>query len=164
MGFLFLTSPAEDTENTESQNQQNTLNASQLTEDELLIESDSMHYDDAELTSVYLGNVIVRQVNRVMFGEKVIVHYDNEKKVDFIEAFGSPARFEQARSKTTEKVDAQANYIEYLKGEELLNLNEEVFLTKVDFQSTSNSLTYNLKTKEIRAESDKENRVEMILK
>jgi len=82
-------------------------------EQPLYLESDSAELDEAKATSVYTGNVFVKQGSMEVRGDEVTVHHDARRKPELIIAVGNPATYRQEVEGEERPVQARALRMEY---------------------------------------------------
>ena len=76
------------------------------------IESDRMHVDDAQRSSVFEGNVVMTQGTLSIRADKVVVRQDKDG-YQYGSAFGRPATFRQKRDGADGYIEGEADRIEY---------------------------------------------------
>ncbi len=88
----------------------------------ITVEADSMDVDDATGTSVYRGNVVLRQGTITLKSSKLTVIQGKGNKSDRIIATGSPAVLRQLPDGKKEYVEGRAQRMEYTVDGEILYL------------------------------------------
>ena len=76
------------------------------------VESDRMHIDDVQKTSVFEGKVVMTQGTLIIRADKVTVHQDKDG-YQYGSAIGNPASFRQKRDGADEYIEGEAGRIEY---------------------------------------------------
>jgi lipopolysaccharide export system protein LptA len=76
------------------------------------LESDSMHVDDVQKTSVFEGKVVMTQGTLTIRADRITVRQDKEGN-QYGSAIGNPASFRQKRDGATEYIEGEAERIEY---------------------------------------------------
>ena len=135
----------------------------------ITIQADRATVSEALGRSEYLGNVIIEQGLLKITADQVILT-SREKELESIRAISddgdrSPARFEQAATKTRPLIAASAASIEYHILTETLLLTGSAQLKQGADIYQGNSLSYNLAKGLFKVESDgtKDNRINLII-
>ena len=89
------------------------------------IEADRAELDDAEGVTRYEGQVVVTQGTLKITGDRVVLHYDEERQVTRAEAFGNPATYEQLPDDQQEPVRARALQMEYRVRDGVIELHRD---------------------------------------
>ncbi|MGP1675883.1 MAG: lipopolysaccharide transport periplasmic protein LptA [Burkholderiales bacterium] len=76
------------------------------------LESDRMHVDDAQKTSVFEGKVVMTQGTLSIHADKITVHQDRDG-YQYGSARGNPATFRQKRDGAEGYIQGEAERIEY---------------------------------------------------
>jgi lipopolysaccharide export system protein LptA len=116
------------------------------------IEADFAELDDAEGTTVYVGNVVVVQGSIRMTGDRLRVNFTETK--DLKEAYldGRPATFKQTPDQD-EDVEGEALQIEYHALESRLELIEKAKITQGQRLFEGHRINYDTKKSIITARS-----------
>jgi len=111
--------------------------------------------------TVYQGNVFITQGSIRITGDKVAI-YDDAGIISKMIATGNPAEFRQQPETESSETIANGSTIEYDITKEVLLLTENAKLEQGGDLTTSNKITYDIKSTVINA-GDKNGRVIMTL-
>lgn len=102
----------------------------------ILIAADSVDIDDRKGTSIYRGNVVIRQGSMRLNADEVTVFQQGRKAEKFI-AVGKPVQFRQKQENNAPDFQGQALRAEYVTASEELTLigNALLFQGKDSFRS-----------------------------
>lgn len=111
------------------------------------IEADSLRYDDATLTSVFTGKVVITKGTIIMRGNKMDVRQDTQGN-QFGLLLGEPGFFRQKREGLDEWVEGEADRIEYDSKAQTVVLTGNAALrryrgTAINDENLGNQITYN---------------------
>lgn len=116
----------------------------------LTIQSDSATFDVASKTAIHRGSVVLSQENRTLFADELKI-FQSKGKLAFIEAFGSPARYEGILKNPSIRVLGQANHIHYNASEDLLILEGNARLVHGQDTFEGPHIEYNIFKQSIRS-------------
>lgn len=119
------------------------VNATALPDDQyqpIAIDADNAIYDDKQGHSAYNGNVVVSQGSLKLEADKLSVSRDSS----FVEAIGSPARFQQQPDPEKPVIEAQANRIQYARENGKIELHGNARLQQGEARITSDHIVYNM--------------------
>jgi len=111
------------------------------------IEADALRYDDAKLTSVFTGNVVITKGTILLRGGRVEVRQDPQGN-QFGTVTGSPAFFRQKRDVANEFIEGEAQRIEYDSKADTVRFIGAAVLrryvgTQVNDETSGSVITYN---------------------
>lgn len=134
---------------------------------DLLLESESLEYDQIAGTITYSGNVIMQQGSMRITADKVIIQ-GNSTQANQVNAHGSPALFQQTPSIGAEPVKAQANELVYQVEDKSLLLQGNAYLNQEGSSLSGNRIEYDVTKAIVKASSDTskgktEQRVRMVI-
>lgn len=92
------------------------------------IEADSVVMDRKQQTAVYQGNVVLTQGSIRMTGDRLMLHFDAQNKLQRADLTGQPARFRQTPDDQGEDHRARAGKMEYYANSSRLNLLREAIV------------------------------------
>jgi lipopolysaccharide export system protein LptA len=111
------------------------------------IEADSLRYDDATLTSVFTGKVVITKGTIIMRGNKMDVRQDAQGN-QFGLLLGTPGFFRQKREGLDEWVEGEADRVDYDSKAQTVVLTGNAALrryrgTAINDENLGNQITYN---------------------
>ena len=124
------------------------------TEQPLYLEADSAEIDEATSTSVYTGNVFVKQGSMELRGDRVTVHHDAEHKPELIIAVGSPATYRQeveGEKNKKQEVKAHALRMEYDRAKDEITLIEQAVLFQGKDNFRNDRIVYDRAKAQVKA-------------
>jgi len=116
----------------------------------IYIDSDSAERDDIKGTTIYSGNVVMKQGSMRIDAEKVVI-FNVKNKVTKIVAIGTPVRYQQKPTKDEELVIAQADRLEYDIKDEELHLIDNAFLEQDGLSLSGTRIDYDVKKSVVKA-------------
>lgn len=125
------------------------------------VAANTAHKNDKKGLTVYRGDVIITQGSIRITGDEITI-YDTAGNVEKIIATGTPAKFKQKPSPTSDDMIAHGFTIEYDVVKESLLLRENALLKQEGRTTNSNRITYDMKTTIVKAGNDT-GRVNMVL-
>lgn len=127
------------------------------------IEADKLQIDDNRNISIYQGNVAMQQGSLKIKAERIILHFDNSKNLQWIEITGSPATFNQLNAKQ-EPVFGSALKMNYYEAKSLMELTGEARFQSNQDIIESESISINTETDTMQAgDSQGKSRVRMLI-
>ncbi len=128
------------------------------------IEADRAMLDEKEETSIYEGNVQLRQGSFRLQGDSMTVYLEN-KQVGRIMLTGDPASMQQRRDDSATDQHAEADSIDYNAADERLILQGNARIWKIgEEEFSSERIVFNLKDNTVNAGGkNSEDRVHIIL-
>lgn len=133
----------------------------------IAVSADHARLDDAKGTATYTGDVVVTQKQTRLTAERVVLYRD-ETGVNRIEAFGSPARYQQPAASGEGETDARALNITYAAKDNRLTFEQEAVIRQQGNVFKGDRILYDTKARVVTAEStpgedNSTGRVEMII-
>lgn len=133
----------------------------------ITVNADTARLDDGQGVATYTGDVIVTQNETRLTADKVLLYRDSEG-LTRIEAFGSPARYQQPAVGEQASTDAKALTIIYAARENLLTLEREAVIEQGSNLFRGNRILYDTAKRVVTAEGgprdgEGSGRVEMII-
>lgn len=125
------------------------------------VSADKARKNSNQGLTIYQGNVVITQGSIRVTGDEVAI-YDNNGQVDKMIAKGSPAEFRQRPEVDAPETIANGSTIEYSIVDETLLLLENAKLEQGGDVTTSNKITYDMKSTVVNA-GDSNGRVIMTL-
>lgn len=113
------------------------------------IESDSLHYDNAQKSSVYVGDVHFRQGTIHLSADKATVVNDS-KGIKRLTAHGKPATFTQKLDDKTTVV-AEASQLTYDADKRLIELTQNAKIQQNQDTFHAPKITYHLDKKQLNS-------------
>ena len=112
----------------------------------------------------FWGNVVIQQGSLKISSDSAIVT-QGESGIDKIALTGNPVKMEQFIDQEYGKLNVQANQIDYLVSQDLLEMTGNVQIkSKVQGELTGEKISMNTKTKEIKGAKSGNQRVRLIIK
>ena len=115
------------------------------------IEADSALLDDREGIAEYTGSVVLTQGSIRILADKVTIYIGDDDTLERALAVGSPARFRQLPDDAEEYVRARARTLDYLAGENLLELTREAQLVQGGDRFSADHITYDTARAQVKA-------------
>lgn len=136
-------------------------------EQDLLLESESLEYNEGKGTITYSGSVVMQQGSMLIKANRVVIH-GNINQATKVTANGEPAHFEQTPEIDAIPVTAQANRLEYKVSDKSLLLQGDASLHQEGTSLSGNLIEYDVKNSVVRAKSNDQHsnekqRVRMII-
>lgn len=140
--------------------------ANNLSTEAFYINADEMHFDLDSNSSIYKGNVTIRQGNIELSGDHVEIKQSNNS-ISKITASGNPAKFQQIND-NGKIMQAQSKHIKYSADNNKLVMIENARLVQNEQVIESNHISYDTKKQALIAgqkskEPDSQQRVKMTL-
>ena len=104
------------------------------------IEADKLEIDDSSHISVYQGNVSMRQGSLDIKADRIVLHFDADKNLEWLDITGSPAVFKQLNARQ-QPISGSAQRMKYHEQQSLLEMNGNA-----RFKSDKDSLESDLST------------------
>lgn len=120
-------------------------------EQPLYLESDSAELDEEASTSVYTGNVFVKQGSMEIRADEVTVHHDPDRRPKRIVAVGNPAKYRQDVEGEQKKVEAEALRMEYEADAEEITLIDQALLFQGEDTFRSDRIVYDRARARVKA-------------
>lgn len=118
----------------------------------LYIEADAAELDDKQSTSLYLGNVDVKQGSLHIQADEALVHHKpDNRRIEKIIAIGEPVRYRQLLEDDPEEVRGRARRMEYEAEREELTLIGDAVLIQGEDRFASDRIIYNRITDRVTA-------------
>ena len=131
------------------------------------ISANSAKLDRKQRTATYTGDVKLTQGSLEITAKEIVIHTDENEKVDRIDATGTPARYQQKPDENQENISARANRIRYTAGNEHLLLLEDAFLEQQSGASISgNRIDYDIRQEVMKAagkNGSQQERIEIVI-
>lgn len=125
------------------------------------ITADRLEMNELNHISTYSGNVVLTQGSLKISTETLILYFDDNNELDYMEMIGSPARLKQQNEKK-EWMEGMAKNITYKDKESLLILSDDAEFKSGKEYITSNFIRINTENDQIQAgKNDKKHRVRM---
>ena len=131
-------------------------------EQDLLLEAETLVYDELKGTLTYSGAVTMQQGSLKINADEVII-YGNIDRATRVRATGQPARFEQTPNIDTMPVTANAHELDYDVHLKTLVLNGDAKLTQEGSSLSGNRIEYDVINAVVKAGSNEKNRVKMVI-
>ena len=123
--------------------------AQEINSDIVHIVADQMRFDMSSETSIYSGNVTLKQGNVELTGNQVEVKQEDNKIVSMI-AKGDPAKYSQTTIDGN-NIKAQSRLIQYFADNNQLIMSDQAKLLQDDQIIESERIVYNTKTQTLQA-------------
>lgn len=117
----------------------------------MLIEADKVELDEAQSTSVYVGNVQVDQGSMRLLADHVTVYHREDRRVRYIIALGEPAHYRQLLDNNEGEVLAYAERMDYDADKDELVLIGDALLVQGEDRITSERIVYDRARARMRA-------------
>lgn len=123
------------------------------------ITADSLEMNDSKRISTYTGNVTFKQGSLNIKSESLVLYFDENNELDYMEMTGNPAQLKQ-QNEEQKWMNGSANHITYKDKESLLTLKDDAEFTSGNDHITSNFIKINTDNEQIQAgEKDNNSRV-----
>jgi len=120
-------------------------------EQPLYLEADSAEISEAKAVSIYTGNVLVRQDDMQLRGDRVTVHHDSEYNPAIIRVTGTPATYRQRMEREAQDVEAEARHMEYDRTKDEITLIDQVVLSQGKDTFRSDRIVYHRAQTRVKA-------------
>ncbi len=126
------------------------------------VTADQAEFDELAGIANYQGQVLLRQGSLTIRAEQLTAYLSNGA-VERLVATGAQAYFEDIPSLEQGQVIGNADTIEWLLGDESMNLSGDAVLTQADNRFSGENVVYRQSDGVIEAQGDGQQRVEMRL-
>lgn len=120
------------------------------------IESDRAEFHELEGYTVYSGNVRLSQGSILLEAAEISIYFEDGNVYKLL-ASGDRAYYEQLPAEDEGKVVAQANTIEYLLQDDLINLIQDASLTQDGATLNGELITYDVRNHLLKANNRSDN-------
>lgn len=136
-------------------------------EQDLLLESQTLEYNEPTGTITYSGDVLMQQGSMKIAAERVVIHGNAEHATKVV-ATGKPAHFQQTPKPGDQPVQARANELEYMVSTKSLLLKGDAALNQDGTSLSGNRIEYDVQRSVVKASSlqdsgNSRQRVKMII-
>lgn len=114
------------------------------------ISADSLEMNESKHFSTYSGNVTLKQGSLNIKSESLILYFDANNELDYMEMTGKPAQLKQ-QSEDKKWMKGSANHIIYKDKESLLTLSDDAKFSSGREFLTSNFISINTDNKRVQA-------------
>lgn len=127
------------------------------------IEADNLQIDDNRNISIYQGNVAMQQGSLDIKADRIILHFDNDKNLQWIEISGAPATFNQLNAKQ-EPIAGSALKMNYYEDKSVMELLGNARFKSNQDTIESETITINTETEAMQAgDPQGKSRVRMLI-
>ncbi|MDJ0881740.1 MAG: lipopolysaccharide transport periplasmic protein LptA [Gammaproteobacteria bacterium] len=127
------------------------------------IEADKLEIDENRQISIYQGNVRMQQGSLSIQADKIILHFDAQNDLEWLEINGNPAQFNQLNDER-KPVSGTAQSMHYYDRESLLKLMGRARFKSDKDSIESENITVNTATNALQAgDQDGSERVRMLI-
>jgi lipopolysaccharide export system protein LptA len=130
------------------------------------IQSDRAMHDQRKGLTVYEGSVQMTQGTLRILADKITVQTDGNNQVEWIEAVGSPAHFEQQPRADEELVTARAESVRYSAATRHVRLLRNAWMEQDGATMSGNRIDYDMEQEIVKAEGETGTarpRIEMVI-
>ncbi|MDQ2078272.1 lipopolysaccharide transport periplasmic protein LptA [Marinimicrobium sp. ABcell2] len=130
------------------------------------IESDRATHDQRKGLTIYEGSVQLTQGSLRIVADRITVQTDGNNQVEWVEAVGSPAHFEQRPRADEELVTARAESVRYTAGPGQVRLLRNAWLEQDGATMSGNRIDYDMEQEIVKAEGETGTdrpRIEMVI-
>ena len=129
------------------------------------IEADRGELDDVKGVTIYEGRVVVTQGSIKITGDRVVLHYDDQRDISRAEAVGKPATYQQLSDGETEPLKARALRMDYQVKDGVIDLYDDASVVQTGNSLFGNRITYDTVNERVKASrsGSGEDRVRVIL-
>ena len=129
------------------------------------IEADRGELDDVKGVTIYEGRVVVTQGSIKITGDRVVLHYDDQRDISRAEAVGKPATYQQLSDGETEPLKARALRMDYQVKDGVIDLYDDASVLQSGNSLFGNRITYDTLNERVKASrsGSGEDRVRVIL-
>lgn len=127
------------------------------------IEADKLEIDDSRHISVYQGNVSMRQGSLDIKADRIVLHFDADKNLEWLDITGSPAVFKQLNARQ-QPISGSAQRMKYHEQQSLLEMNGNARFKSDEDSLESDTISINTETEAIQAgDPQGKSRVRMLI-
>ena len=129
------------------------------------IEADRGELDDVTGVTIYEGRVVVTQGSIKITGDRVVLHYDDQRDISRAEAVGKPATYQQLSDGESEPLQARALRMDYQVKDGVIDLYDDASVLQSGNSLFGNRITYDTLNERVKASrsGSGEDRVRVIL-
>ena len=129
------------------------------------IEADRGELDDVKGVTIYEGRVVVTQGSIKITGDRVVLHYDDQRDISRAEAVGKPATYQQLSDGESEPLKARALRMDYQVKDGVIDLYDDASVLQSGNSLFGNRITYDTLNERVKASrsGSGEDRVRVIL-
>lgn len=120
-------------------------------EQPVYLEADSAELDEAKATSVYTGNVHIRQGSMEIQADQVTMHHEPDRRPRLIAAVGAPAKYRQEVDGEKQEVRAEALRMEYDTQRDEITLFDQALLFQGEDTFRSDRIVYDRAKAQVKA-------------
>lgn len=127
------------------------------------IEADKLEIDENRHISIYQGQVAMQQGSLQIHADRIVLHFDANNELQWLEIYGSPASFKQLNDQQ-QPISGSALKINYHQNESLMDMqgNAKFFSDKDSIESETISI--NTSTNALQAgDKSGDGRVRMLI-
>lgn len=118
------------------------------------IQSDRATHDQRQGQTIYEGSVQLTQGTLRILADRVTIQTNDNNEVDWLEAEGSPAHFEQQPSIDEELLTARAEFVRYSAGEGQVLLLRNAWLEQDGATMSGNRIDYDMELEIVKAQGE----------
>lgn len=127
------------------------------------IEADNLQIDDNRNISIYQGNVAMQQGSLEIKADRIILHFDKDKNLQWIEISGAPATYNQLNAKQ-EPIAGSALKMNYYEDKSVMELIGNARFKSNQDTIESETITINTETEAMQAgDPQGKSRVRMLI-
>ena len=129
------------------------------------IEADRGELDDVKGVTIYEGRVVVTQGSIKITGDRVVLHYDDQRDISRAEAVGKPATYQQLSDGESEPLKARALRMDYQVKDGVIDLYDDASVVQTGNSLFGSRITYDTVNERVKASrsGSGEDRVRVIL-
>lgn len=118
------------------------------------IQSDSATHDQRQGRTTYEGSVELTQGTLRILADRITIQTDGNNEVDWLEAEGSPAHFEQQPNIDEELLTARAELVRYSAGDRQVLLLRNAWLEQDGATMSGNRIDYDMELEIVKAQGE----------
>lgn len=127
------------------------------------IEADKLEIDDNRHMSVYEGNVSMQQGSLDIKADRIVLHFDANKNLQWLEISGTPAIFNQLNARQ-QPISGSAQHMKYHEQQSLLEMNGNARFKSDKDTLESDTISINTQTEAMQAgDPQGKSRVRMLI-
>lgn len=130
------------------------------------IQSDSATHDQRQGRTIYEGSVQLTQGTLRILADRITIQTSDNNEVEWLEAEGSPAHFEQQPNIDEELLTARADFVRYSAGDRQVLLLRNAWLEQDGATMRGNRIDYDMELEIVKAQGETgsaQPRIEMVI-
>lgn len=131
---------------------------------ELQLSATHAEFDQANETATYIGNVVIRQGSRRLFGDKAILYRNKKGELEKMIIHGSPAYFRYIPQVGDPEVHGESLVMHYYANLDLVVMTDQAVLEQNDDTYRAPEIEYSFTENRMYSAPSNEGRTQIIIK